>query len=83
MIDELRKALKEKDIIIGTERTVKGLKTGKVSTIFLASNCPDEVREQIKHYAGISGAKILELELPDKEIGLLCKKPFNVSVLSY
>lgn len=83
MTDELRKALKEKNIVIGTERTIKSLKLGKIKTILLASNCPDKVREQVEYYAGISGAKVVSLELPDKEIGLLCKKPFNVSVLSY
>jgi large subunit ribosomal protein L30e len=84
MSTELTKALKEKkEITFGTERTIKNLKLGKASTIFLASNCPKKVKEQIEHYAGIAEAKVVVLKLPDKEVGLLCKKPFNVSVLSY
>jgi len=83
MSDELKKAIKEKKLTIGTERTIKNLKLGKATIVFLASNCKPEVKEQIEHYAKISGAKIIKLDVPDKEIGLLCKKPFNVSVLSY
>jgi len=83
MSKELKAALKEKEITFGTERTIKNLKLSKVGTVFLASNCPEKVKEQIKYYADISGAKVIESDLPDKEIGLLCKKPFHVSVLSY
>ncbi|MBU2589634.1 MAG: ribosomal L7Ae/L30e/S12e/Gadd45 family protein [Nanoarchaeota archaeon] len=83
MSDELKLAVKEKKLTIGTERTIKSLKLGKTKTVFLASNCKSDVKEQVEHYAKISGAKVIQLDLPDKEIGLLCKKPFNVSVLSY
>ncbi len=83
MSDELNKAIKEKELTIGTERTLKNLKLGKVNTVFLASNCKPEVKEQVEYYAEISGTKVVQLELPDKELGLLCKKPFKVSVVSY
>lgn len=83
MIEELRSALKEKTLTFGTERTLKSLKLGKAKAVFVASNCPKKIREQVSYYAGISGAKVVEIELPDKEIGLVCKKPFAVSVLSY
>lgn len=83
MSDELKTAIKEKDLVIGAEKTVKNLKLGKTHTVFLALNCKPETKEQIEHYAGISGAKVVQLDIPDKEVGLLCKKPFNVSVLSY
>ena len=82
MSEELKLALKEKGIIIGTERTIKNLKLGKTKKVFLASNCKPEIKESIEYYAKLSGAEIVELVIPDKEVGLLCKKPFSVSVLS-
>ena len=82
MSSELKDLLKQKNIIFGTNETVQGLKLGKVKKVLLASNCPKDVRETIAHYAKIAGASVVELDIPDKEIGLLSKKPFGVSVLS-
>ncbi len=83
MSEELRKALKEKSLTLGTEQTLKKLKNGEVKTVFLASNCPEQIRTKVEHYCKVSGAKVVELDLPDKEIGLLCRKQYNVAVLSY
>lgn len=83
MSDELKEALKEKKLTIGTEKTLKDMKAGKAKTVFLASNCPENIVAQVEYYAQISGAKVVKLDIPDREIGLICKKPFAVSVLSY
>lgn len=82
MSSELKDVLKEKNIVFGTNETVKGLKLGKVKKVLLASNCPKSVKDTITHYAKIANAVVVELDVPDKEIGLLSKKPFGVSVLS-
>ena len=81
-IDEIRKLLKSKNLIIGTERTVKCLKTGKLSRAYLSSNCPKNIREDLKYYGELSNTPIIELEQTNEEIGTLCKKPFLISVLS-
>jgi len=81
-IDEIRKLLKSKSLIIGTERTVKNLKIGKVSRAYVSSNCPDSVKDDLKYYGGLSQTPIIELEQTNEEIGTLCKKPFLISVLS-
>ena len=77
-LDELKKALKEKTIVFGTERTLKNLKLGKTKKVFLASNCPDKIREEIKSY----GVEVIELKEPNTEIALICKRPHDISVLS-
>ena len=43
-------------------------------------NCPDEVKESIKRYAGLSKAEIEELDMPNDELGIACKKPFSISI---
>lgn len=82
MGNELKDVLKGKNVVFGTNETVKGLKLGKVKKVLLASNCPQSVKETIAHYAKLANAVVIELDVPDKEIGLLSKKPFGVSVLS-
>jgi len=80
-LDEIKKLLKTKKLIIGTERTIKGLKLGNMTKIFLSSNCPETVEEDISHYAKIAGAAIVKLNIPNDELGVLCKKQFSISVL--
>lgn len=80
---ELRKALKEKKIIIGTEKTLKSIKSGKVSKVFLAKNCPDDVKQSVERYAEISKIDVVQLKESNEEIAMICKKPFPIGVLSY
>lgn len=80
---DLKKILKEKELVIGTERTLKNLKLGKIKKVFLAKNCSAGIREEIKRYAGINKIEVEELDVSNEELGGLCKKPYSVTVLSY
>lgn len=79
---ELKKALKEKKLIFGTERTLKNLKRGKISKVFLASNCKEDVKKDVKYYAGLSKAEVFQLRQSNEEVAAICKKPFLVSIVS-
>jgi len=81
-IAEIRKLLKSKGIVIGTGRTLKNLKLGKVGKVYLSSNCSEKARESIEHYSKLGKAEIVKLKYPNDELGILCKKPFSISVLS-
>lgn len=83
MLEKIKEALKKKELVFGTEKTLKNLKKGKTKTVFLSSNTPKKIREEIKHYASLGNVEIIELDLPDKEIGLLTKRRHSVSVFSY
>ena len=83
MLEKLKEALKKEEIVYGTEKTLKNLKKGETKVVFLSSNTPEEIRDEVKHYADLSGAEVVELDLPDNEIGLLTKRRHSVSVLSY
>lgn len=82
-IAELKKALKEKTITFGSKKTLKMLKNGKAKKVFLASNCPEETREAVEHYAKLNKIDVIKLGIPNDEIGLTCKKAFGISVLCY
>ncbi|MEM4245035.1 MAG: ribosomal L7Ae/L30e/S12e/Gadd45 family protein [Candidatus Nanoarchaeia archaeon] len=82
-MDELRKALKETTITFGTESTLKRLRNGKAKKVFMASNCPESTKKRIEYYTKIAKVELVKLDIPSDEIGLICKKPFSISVLSY
>jgi large subunit ribosomal protein L30e len=77
---ELRKLLETGKVVIGTDLVMKQMKLGKISKVFLTVNCPDEVKEEIEHYAKISKAEVVLLQIPNDELGVVCKKPFSISV---
>ena len=80
-MDEIKKGLKEGKLILGTKRTVKAIRAGGVSKIFLASNCPEVIAEDIEHYCAITQVPVEKLTVDCDELGSLCKKPFYVSVV--
>jgi len=80
---ELKKALKEKEIILGGNETLRKARVGKVSTVFLSEDCKPSIKEQIVYYKKLGKLNVIELDVKSVELGTLCKKQFPVSVLSY
>jgi large subunit ribosomal protein L30e len=81
MSEEIKKFLKTEKPAIGTKSCIDYLKKGKLEKIFVTSNCPKTVKEDIMHYAKLSGAKIENISSTNEELGVICKKPFSISVL--
>ena len=77
----LRAQVQEGKAIIGTERVLKELKAKRLSRVFLASNCPTKLKEDIQYYAGLANVFVVELEQNNAELGLFCKKNYFISVL--
>jgi large subunit ribosomal protein L30e len=82
-MEELKKLIKEGKVIIGTNRVMKNLKLGKLKCIYVASNCPKDILDDIKHYSKLYNVKVNELKENNEDLGIICKKPFSISVLSY
>lgn len=80
--EDIKKMLKSEQVIIGTERTIKELRTGKIKKILVASNCRQNDEKILRHYAGIGKAELIKLSYPNDELGIICKKPFSISVLA-
>ena len=79
---ELRKLAEDKRLFIGTERTIKNLKLGRVSAVYVTKNIAESVLEAITRQASLSGVEIAKLSATNEELGVICKKPFRISVLS-
>ncbi|MBN2202846.1 MAG: 50S ribosomal protein L30e [Candidatus Aenigmarchaeota archaeon] len=79
---ELKDALKENKVVMGTDRTMKSVKLGKAETVVLASNCPDDVRKDLEKYTKLSGIKLENFEGTAKQLGVFCGKPFSIASLA-
>ena len=80
---ELKKMLKSGNVIIGTEKAVKNIRLGRIEKVLLSSNCPAKVEKEISYYTGLSGTESYKLDYPNDELGVICKKPFSISVLAF
>ena len=80
-IEEIKKALKDKKAVIGSERTFKEIRKGSIVKVYLASNCSAETETNIGHYAKLQNIEVVKIKQPNDELGVLCKKPFLISVI--
>ena len=79
---EIKGLLKKKTLVIGTDRSMKSIKAGTIQKVFLSSTCPAQLKDDIKHYAQVKEFEVVELAQTNEELGVLCKKPFNISVVA-
>lgn len=79
--EEIKKLVATPKGVVGTERTLKGMRAGKISKIFLAKNVKESTRSDIEAYAKIGNIEVVTLSLGNDELGTICKKPFAISVL--
>jgi len=82
MLDDLRNAVNEKKIIIGSKQTIKNLKLKSVKQVFVASNCPDNIKKDIEYYSKLTGIKVENFNDTAKQLGVFCGKPFSIAVLA-
>jgi len=82
-LEEIRKNLGKETMLIGQNQTIKNLKLGKVEKVFLASNCKPSVRNDIEYYCKLNKIPLIILEIPNDELGIVCKKHFAISVICF
>ena len=84
-IEEELKVLKtkaqENKAVIGFEEVCKGLKNHSLEKVYLAKNCELRMKEDVHYYARLAQIPVMELELTNEELGILCKKGFLIAVM--
>jgi len=80
-VTEIKKLLGNEKLIIGTDRVLKNLRSNKIEKAYLSSNCNADTTNEVEHLAGFSEVKVEKLDLPNDELGVVCKKTFSVSVI--
>ncbi len=79
---EIKKSLDSKALIIGVNMAKRNLRAGKTKKIYLAANCPAELKEDLNAMVSVSKVPIVNLKIPNEELGIVCKKTFSISVVS-
>jgi ribosomal protein L30E len=75
-------AVEKGNFIIGSDAGLKNLKLGRTEKIYLASNCSEDTKKEVERLAKIGKADVIVLGIPNDDFGVLCKKPFSISMLS-
>ena len=79
---ELVTALKTGTVILGTRKTLKLLKLGKVKAVIVAANAPPEIKKDILYYAKLGNIPVYIYPGTSVELGAVCGKPFTVMSLA-
>ena len=80
-IAEIKKLLKTDKLVIGKEATLKALRAEGLEKIYVAKNCPAELKEDLARYTELAKVELITLDVHNDELGDSCKKSFSISVL--
>ncbi len=75
-------AVKTGKVSFGANSAIQNVKNGKAKLIVVASNCPKQIREQIKYYGEISKIPIITYKGDGIDMAAACNKLFIISALS-
>ena len=78
---DLKKALIANKLIFGTEETMKKLRLGKITKVYLSSNVDQTTKTDVTRICTLTNIPCIELTQTNDEIGVLCKKSFAISVV--
>lgn len=81
MVNNFRDDLKKKKPVIGLERTLEKVRRQQASKVYVASN--SHAKEQLINLCKTFGVEFVLIEENSKDLGILCKKPFSISVISF
>ena len=80
-VSEVKKLMTASRLVLGSDETVKLLRQCKLARVFVSTNCSPQMRSDLEQACKIAGIDVVELNQTSEEIGVLCKKPFAVSVV--
>ena len=77
--ETIKRLLNTGKVTIGSEVSIKMLKSGKLRAVIMSSNCPTERMTEIKKLAG--NMRLYKYPGTSLELGEVCGRPFPVSVI--
>lgn len=80
--EQIKDAIASDKIIMGSKQTIKFLKLKSLKNVIVSTNCPVELKKDLTKYAEMAGIKVETIEGTSKQLGILCGKPFPITVLS-
>lgn len=82
VVQELKKLSENKALIIGAEKTIKAMRKNTVKKVYVSATCAEKTKETINHYGLLNKIIIVNLEEKSDALGVICKKPFNISIVA-
>lgn len=80
---DIKKALKENRLVVGSNSVVKAAKAGSLQGIIYADNAPKTTLKDVHHYANVSGIQAQEFKGNSLQLGEACGKPFGILLLGF
>jgi len=82
LVNLIQEKVKSNEVVLGYNRVMKMLKTGKPKMIVIANNLPKDKKDAILHNAKLAKVEVKEFDNDNVNLGLVCGKPFSVSALA-
>ncbi len=79
---EIKKALSENKVVIGSREVLRFLKTDKPKFVVVALNCPESIRKDIEYNAKLAGVDVFVFDGTGRDLGIFCGKPFPIAALA-
>jgi large subunit ribosomal protein L30e len=80
--NDIRLAVDSGEAAIGVNKAVEALLSNKAKMVIVASKNKGDRLSDIQHLAKISNTRVQVFEGTPMDLGVVCGKPFSVSVLS-
>jgi len=81
LVNQIKEAIKTNRVIFGYKKVIKALKTSELSMIILADNTPERIKKDIMYNSNISRTDVKIFDRTNVELGIVCGKPFPITVL--
>jgi len=75
-------AVKTGKVVLGANEALGSAKAGKARLIFVASNTPVELRENIEYYGKLSEVPVVAYKSNSVDLGMVCGRKFAVTALT-
>ena len=79
---EIKQALKKKLLVMGWNSVERAIKSGKVKKVFISAKASQKVKKDLAHYSKVSSFEVEKFMGDADELGVICKKPFRISILA-
>lgn len=78
----IKSAITSGKVYFGSMQSMNAAKTGKAIAIIQALNASKKIKEEIQYYSNLSKIPVYTYPGSAQDLGLICGKPFMVSILT-
>lgn len=78
---EIKEAVKEKKLVIGSEKVIESIKLSTLKHVIIPSNCSDALLRDLEYYSRNFAVETNKFAGNSRQLGEICGKPFNIMLL--